>query len=138
MEKVLNCKITDMLKKQNPGTRLSADSDHLKIRESKTKGRYIEGLESYTVIDKEKALEMIHEGTKRRTVNATAFNEKSSRSHLIFCLTLTVSSSELKDKVSKLYMIDLAGSEGSSVSIQKIPANSHLSSTIKSVCTDHW
>lgn len=110
-------KITDMFnqKSKQKASISSSEQDHLKIRESKTKGRYIEGLESFNMVDKDSGLEMINEGAKRRTVGATAFNTKSSRSHLIFCFTLTANSSEYKDKISKLYMIDLAGSEASSV-----------------------
>ena len=55
---------------------------------------------------------LLHLGLKNRISCVTNMNEHSSRSHMIFLLTLNQFNSETaQSKTSKLFMIDLAGSE---------------------------
>jgi kinesin family protein 5 len=47
-----------------------------------------------------------------RAIASTNMNERSSRSHLIFILTVSQNNTEdLCAKTGKLYLVDLAGSE---------------------------
>ena len=51
-------------------------------------------------------------GNQNRIVTSTFMNESSSRSHMIFMLTVSQSNlSDLSAKTGKLFLIDLAGSE---------------------------
>ncbi|BGP12111.1 Kinesin-like protein kip2 [Rhodosporidiobolus nylandii] len=59
-------------------------------------------------------LEVLKEGEQRRRVGATDWNERSSRSHCVFIVTIesmTKSASGGDSRTSKLNLIDLAGSE---------------------------
>lgn len=60
------------------------------------------------------ALALLRGGLDRRTTAATAFNDVSSRSHAVFTLRITQSSSvggRLETVTSDLNLVDLAGSE---------------------------
>lgn len=51
-------------------------------------------------------------GNDNRSIGVTDMNQQSSRSHSIFIITITQSSSiDLSVKTGKLYLVDLAGSE---------------------------
>ena len=57
-------------------------------------------------------------GNKYRATAATGMNDKSSRSHSVFTILMTQTSrvgEEEMSKVSKINLIDLAGSERSAV-----------------------
>ena len=109
-----------------------AERPHVQIRED-VKGRiYVEGLKSVPVNNIEELLSVLNHGSTIRQTDATAINERSSRSHAVFTLTLNqqrpinATSPPLKrasasldamtngDSVtteSKLHFVDLAGSE---------------------------
>lgn len=90
---------------------LEMSKTDLKIRESK-QGYYIENLTEVYVGEKIELFRIISIGQKNRMTCATNMNEHSSRSHLIFLLTLNqVSLTDGASKTSKLFLIDLAGSE---------------------------
>lgn len=56
--------------------------------------------------------EVMRAGGKNRSVAATRMNDKSSRSHSIFILTLYQKNTRTDaSKLGKLYFCDLAGSE---------------------------
>jgi len=61
---------------------------NLKIRVNGTKGIHVEGLKEEVVLSAEHALSLIAAGEANRKVGSTAFNEDSSRSHIIcrFCI----------------------------------------------------
>lgn len=83
----------------------------MKIRDSKT-GVYIENVTEMYVRDAQEVMDLMQMGSKSRTVNATKMNATSSRSHGVFMLKLTQTNTVSgTKKVSKLMMIDLAGSE---------------------------
>lgn len=51
-------------------------------------------------------------GSNNRTIAATRMNERSSRSHSIFQIFVSVKNIKTdSSKISKLYFVDLAGSE---------------------------
>lgn len=57
-------------------------------------------------------MKVMRKGAENRSVAATRMNENSSRSHSIFLLTLIQKNTETETtKLSKLYFVDLAGSE---------------------------
>ena len=51
-----------------------------------------------------------NKGVDRRTMRSTEVNETSSRSHLLFSITISYKDGDDK-KTSKLMFVDLAGSE---------------------------
>ncbi|KAA6387281.1 MAG: putative Kinesin-II 95 kDa subunit [Streblomastix strix] len=86
----------------------------INIRESPTKGIYVENVieepvTSYSEIDK-----LLADGNKVRTVAATAMNATSSRSHSVLTIFFTRSeiiSGKKTQKDSRINLVDLAGSE---------------------------
>ncbi|GAA5877858.1 hypothetical protein JCM8547_002698 [Rhodosporidiobolus lusitaniae] len=103
-----------------PGARpkLSAPKT-LRIYEETKNGQTgvtIQGLEETFVPNAEEGLRVLRRGSERRQIAATNCNERSSRSHSIFTITVHVkdpsaSSSQDVLKVGKLNLVDLAGSE---------------------------
>eukprot|EP00929_Paragymnodinium_shiwhaense_P119405 TRINITY_DN912_c0_g4_i1.p1 TRINITY_DN912_c0_g4~~TRINITY_DN912_c0_g4_i1.p1 ORF type:complete len:686 (+),score=178.33 TRINITY_DN912_c0_g4_i1:234-2291(+) len=91
---------------------LDPKKDNLKIHEDKARGIFIgEVTESYAGCEQEIFVAM-RVGHTNRAVAETNMNEHSSRSHLIF--TLTIEQKNLHDrsvKSGKLHLVDLAGSE---------------------------
>ena len=52
------------------------------------------------------------EGKDSRKVGQTDMNKHSSRSHAVFCISISQENKETHQKLSgKLYLVDLAGSE---------------------------
>lgn len=91
---------------------LEPTKNNLKVREDKIKGLYIEDLSERYVINDKEVLELIEIGTSNRAVAYTNMNSNSSRSHLVFILTIhQKNTSDLSSKLGKLYLVDLAGSE---------------------------
>ena len=95
-------------------TRL-APAGGLRVREDPTRGPYVEGLTVRPVPNFRAFCTVLEEGTRERTVAATACNAASSRAHTIVQLTVSRSSpgpgGELCERVSKVDLVDLAGSE---------------------------
>lgn len=91
---------------------LDPRKNNLKIHEDKARGVYIEDLtESYVTTGAE-VYELMRIGTNNREVAYTHMNAGSSRSHSIFCVTLTQTNKlDMSTKSGKLYLVDLAGSE---------------------------
>ncbi|KAG3115074.1 Kinesin-related protein 1 [Phytophthora idaei] len=91
-------------------------SDNLKVRDHPSQGPYAEGLtrsavSSYSEIDR-----LMNAGILARTTASTNMNATSSRAHTIFQIIVTqselnVSTGKVMDKVSRINLIDLAGSE---------------------------
>merc|ERR550534_2150194 len=91
---------------------LDTRNQNLKIRESKTKGIYIEGVAAPFVGSPDEIMGLMEEGAISRACASTRMNETSSRSHAVFIFRLigTNKTTQTK-KMSKLMMVDLAGSE---------------------------
>jgi len=98
--------ITDLLE---PG------SSNLQIREDINRGVYVERLSEHSVWSASDAFHVVWKGLHQRHVAATQMNELSSRSHSVFTLKLEASNTSsggvTSTKVSRLNLIDLAGSE---------------------------
>eukprot|EP00747_Dinoflagellata_sp_TGD_P117080 gnl/TRDRNA2_/TRDRNA2_172530_c0_seq2.p1 gnl/TRDRNA2_/TRDRNA2_172530_c0~~gnl/TRDRNA2_/TRDRNA2_172530_c0_seq2.p1 ORF type:complete len:677 (-),score=177.21 gnl/TRDRNA2_/TRDRNA2_172530_c0_seq2:306-2336(-) len=91
---------------------LDPQKDNMKIHEDKVRGVFIgEVTESYVGSEQE-IFDAMRAGHYNRSMAVTNMNEHSSRSHLVFMLT--IEQKNLHDrsvKVGKLYLVDLAGSE---------------------------
>eukprot|EP01071_Lankesteria_metandrocarpae_P002857 Lankesteria_metandrocarpae@DN2606_c0_g1_i1.p1 len=91
--------------------KVGAKNPHnLRIRENPKGEIYIEGLSDWYVSSPEEIFEAFGVAQNNRTVSETNMNAASSRSHLIFILTV-VQASHAGIKMGKLYLVDLAGSE---------------------------
>ncbi|PVF92902.1 kinesin-like protein [Serendipita vermifera] len=105
---IYNEKVRDLLNPKNTG--------NLKVREHPSLGPYVEDLSKLVVSSFEEMNTLMDEGNKARTVAATNMNETSSRSHSVFTLLLTMKKHDEAtnldtEKVSRINLIDLAGSE---------------------------
>lgn len=93
---------------------LNSNNKNLEIRESVTKGVFVNNLTEIQVTNPEKAMQLLKQGDSVRVIAETKLNEKSSRSHSIFRLNLEVTKifeSKNKTFFSQMNLIDLAGSE---------------------------
>jgi kinesin family protein 5 len=96
-------KIRDLLDPSRP---------QMKVRESKTRGVYIQGVTEVYVSSVQEVLRCLKIGTSHRTLEHTNMNETSSRSHMVFTLTLYQNNLiDMSARTAKLTLIDLAGSE---------------------------
>lgn len=80
---VIICSILEIYK-DNLFDLLRENDQELKIKESPTKGIYVDGLTKISVISQEELFQVIKQGNKMKTVAQTRFNSQSSRSHTIF------------------------------------------------------
>ncbi|SCV68035.1 BQ2448_156 [Microbotryum intermedium] len=73
----------------------------------------VKGLEERPVAMPSEVLSLLHEGDQRRRVGATDWNERSSRSHSVFVVTIESMprNGAGMARTSRLNLIDLAGSE---------------------------
>ena len=91
---------------------IQSDRTNLNIREDPVKGVYIEDLTEHYVCSEEEVLEFMKAGSSNRATAKTNMNEHSSRSHLIFLMTIHQTNiKSLISKTGRLFMVDLAGSE---------------------------
>lgn len=85
---------------------------NMQIREHPQRGIYVEGATEIGVGCAEDVHEVMSQGAHNRSIATTNMNEHSSRSHSVFCLTVSQTNMEdLSKKSGKLYLVDLAGSE---------------------------
>ncbi|KAI3487723.1 hypothetical protein L1887_48330 [Cichorium endivia] len=95
----------------------AAQSSTLRIIEDQKQSRVIiTGLREEIVTDADTVLDLIQRGQDERHVGATDWNERSSRSHCVFQLTIEsrarqTASAGKEVRISQLNLIDLAGSE---------------------------
>lgn len=87
----------------------------LKLREHPDKGVYVDGLSPWVVQNVEQLDEVMSRGNQNRSTAKTKMNDRSSRSHAIFILTIE-RSDKLADgksgfRMGRLNLVDLAGSE---------------------------
>ena len=74
-------RVRDLLNPNNKG--------NLRVREHPLLGPYVEDLSKLAVTSFEDILELMDEGNKARTVEATNMNETLSRSHSVFTIIFT-------------------------------------------------
>lgn len=96
-------KIRDLLAPQN---------DNLPVHEEKNRGVYVKGLLEIYVSSVGEVYEVMRRGGQARATAATNMNQESSRSHSIFCITVSQKNVETGSaKSGQLFLVDLAGSE---------------------------
>lgn len=111
MLEIYNEKVRDLF---NP--RSDAAAGGLKVRDHPKTGPYVDGLTKHSVTNYLQIQRLMDEGSAARTVAATNMNATSSRAHTIFQIILTQTkidraAGKASDKVSRINLIDLAGSE---------------------------
>ncbi|RWR76323.1 kinesin-like protein KIN-12F [Cinnamomum micranthum f. kanehirae] len=90
---------------------------NLQIRDDAKNGFYVENLSEEYVTSFEDVTQILIKGLANRKVGATSINSKSSRSHIVFTCVIESwckgisSGSCSSSKVSRISLIDLAGSE---------------------------
>ncbi|XP_065061386.1 centromere-associated protein E-like isoform X1 [Rhopilema esculentum] len=100
---------------------LNAGSTHLKVRNNEKNEVFVENLSEVPITSPEDALTCLRNGERLRRFGETNMNERSSRSHTIFRITIEskLLSANPEDNtqeggaviVSQLNLVDLAGSE---------------------------
>ncbi|KAK5646619.1 hypothetical protein RI129_005083 [Pyrocoelia pectoralis] len=106
---IYNEKIHDLLPHSSNNMRIP-----LKVREHPVWGPYVVNLSTHTVKSYEELKSWLLLGNKNRATAATVMNEKSSRSHSIFSIELSLSDTNTQENLtrrSKVSLVDLAGSE---------------------------
>jgi kinesin family member 13 len=109
MVEIYNEKVQDLL--IHPSKR---PTQGLKIRENKTTGIYIEGIDGVPVSSYDEIEAVMSKGNKNRSIGAHAMNATSSRAHTIISIEFKQIHQTEKVKTEKLSIInlvDLAGSE---------------------------
>ncbi|KAI0217350.1 Kinesin- motor protein [Massospora cicadina] len=80
----------------------------------------IQGMEEILIEDTASGIDLLRSGSAKRHTAATNCNQKSSRSHCIFTITVRIKEFNLEGqdllKEGKLYLVDLAGSEDTKLS----------------------
>ena len=95
---------------------IDCSKKNLEIRESASKGIFVNNLSEITVTNVEKAMQLLNKGESNRIIAETKLNEKSSRSHTIFKINIEFflkdkSNNKEKKYNAQLNLVDLAGSE---------------------------
>jgi len=83
----------------------------LRIRQHTSKGIYVNGLIEKFVYTPDDVISTIRDGAHQRSTGTTAINDSSSRSHAVLTLIATQTMTDGTEMISKLNLIDLAGSE---------------------------
>ncbi|KAM3138384.1 hypothetical protein pb186bvf_009470 [Paramecium bursaria] len=109
-EFVLTCSMLEIYK-ETLYDLLSVNRPDLKIKESATRGIYVENLTQLSLQSESELLRIVELGEQTRKVAATRINQYSSRSHTIFMLEIKQKFSNDTEKKGKLNLVDLAGSE---------------------------
>ena len=91
---------------------LDVDKKSLKIREDKLTGFYINNITEQPVSSDFEVFELLRLGTENRHIMSTKMNSRSSRSHTIFTISLSIKNMvDQSNRLGKLTFVDLAGSE---------------------------
>lgn len=100
---IYNEKVYDLLVPQ-------PEKEDLPVREDQNKNIFIANLTSLPIQSFDDFQKTYVTGCKNRSVAATKLNSKSSRSHAILLVRVTMKDQETKKKITgKLHLIDLAG-----------------------------
>ena len=113
---IYNEYIRDLLSNNN-------ENNNLDLREDQNKGIVVSGITEITATSSEHILTILKKGNKNRTTESTNANVTSSRSHAILQIMVSYkeknSGIEYEIKYGKLSLIDLAGSERASVTLNR-------------------
>ena len=105
-------------------TQQKFDTDDLRIREHPTEGPYVEGITIHNPRSYKDIIRLINAGNQERSVGSTNLNDRSSRSHALFRITVTQTTFYDQQRVgiggpkttthqrrANINLVDLAGSE---------------------------
>lgn len=102
---------------------LSNSDEYLDLREDPTKGVIVSGITEITATSSKHVLGVLKKGNKNRTTESTNANETSSRSHAILQIMVSYKDKnegiDYEIKYGKLSLIDLAGSERASATLNR-------------------
>ncbi|CEP21674.1 unnamed protein product [Cyberlindnera jadinii] len=106
---IYNEQVRDLLKTHEVNSQL-------RVREDPVTGPYIEGLQSFPIQVVDDFVNYMKIGNKNRTTGATKMNDKSSRSHAVFTVSIRITEFDsneylVRETNSCLRLVDLAGSE---------------------------
>eukprot|EP01064_Diplonema_japonicum_P018176 TRINITY_DN26867_c0_g1_i1.p1 TRINITY_DN26867_c0_g1~~TRINITY_DN26867_c0_g1_i1.p1 ORF type:complete len:1112 (+),score=322.75 TRINITY_DN26867_c0_g1_i1:42-3377(+) len=115
---------TERFKYAGAGSARKLDPEDLKIREHPTEGPYVEGISIHNPRNYDDIIALINAGNQERSVGSTNLNDRSSRSHAIFRITVTQTTFYDQQRVgiggpkttthqrrANVNLVDLAGSE---------------------------
>lgn len=104
---IYNEEVVDLLGKNH--------EKHLEVKERPDIGVYVKDLSSVLCHNADDMERIMNLGNRNRSVGATQMNERSSRSHAIFSVTIECSDrgpdGAQRLRAGKLHLVDLAGSE---------------------------
>jgi len=91
---------------------LNTSQDNMVVREHPQKGIWVDGATEASVVSPDEVYGVMQQGAGNRATASTNMNDRSSRSHSLFLLTVSQTNLvDLSKKSGKLYLVDLAGSE---------------------------
>ena len=90
---------------------LDSTKTNLQVKEDKVRGIYVQNSTELYVSSPSEMMKVMLAGSANRSIAATRMNERSSRSHSIFCVNVDQKDSLGNKKTGRLYFVDLAGSE---------------------------
>jgi kinesin family protein 18/19 len=97
----------------------NSKENYLDLREDPIKGVSLAGATEFKVDSVDEVMNLLFQGNKRRTTEATNANQTSSRSHAVFQICVNVNPRckdvNIERVIGKLSLIDLAGSERGTV-----------------------
>ena len=113
---IYNEKVHDLLGWRPSSCNVSYQLPSLKVREHPVEGVFVQGLTMHNLSCYDEVKDYLLQGNKVRAIASTNINEHSSRSHAIIILKVVKrqpnqNGSGFSEVVSKLHLIDLAGSE---------------------------
>jgi kinesin family protein 5 len=90
---------------------LDTSNSNLAVRESKSRGTYVDGCATVMVASEQEVFQVLQLGDAARAVAATNMNAHSSRSHSVLILKVEQQDANGAVKTGVLNLVDLAGSE---------------------------
>jgi kinesin family protein 5 len=110
VEFTFKCSLLEIYKEQLRDL-FDTHSTDLRIKESPSRGIYVENLSEISVAEEEEMLDLLVMGERLRTVASTKLNAQSSRSHQLFMVEVKQKLPNDTEKRGVLNLVDLAGSE---------------------------
>ncbi|KAG0143567.1 hypothetical protein CROQUDRAFT_48663, partial [Cronartium quercuum f. sp. fusiforme G11] len=114
----------------------SSNNNKLMIHENDKGKVYVNGLREVIVNDPIQVLDNLKKGEKLRHFGMTDWNERSSRSHTVFTMTIESRSKDPSNKstqLSQLNLIDLAGSESSATNLERRKEGTFINKSLLSL-----
>lgn len=109
---LVTCSILEIYKENfNDLLNMNTKSSDLKIKEDPKRGTTVTNLLKPDFQERDSLFELINNAEENRTIAETRLNKQSSRSHIVFMISIKVVLQDGTEKYGNLNLIDLAGSE---------------------------